>query len=182
MTDSPLLLATRRFLTSCPASYDFPTGGNWPIPSDGELTFLEVLSSHRPKQRADLLPIADQLTIADSYSLVIYSVRMSVYSARLMEPTPLLTALPALVIDDNSVDWRDILMILSIIEDCASRLRLNASIVLEEVAKIASPVRSHTICDGYLSRAASMRTVHVMGFDTIEDQNGLQYVRRPWVV
>jgi hypothetical protein len=153
-------------------------GGKLPIPLANELVFLEALSLNVPECRADIQPIADQLTTRQSYSLVIFSVRMSVYSVRQREAVLLLNALPALVIDNDSVDWRDILVALSIVEDCASRTGLNASTALENIARIASFDRADTIREGYLSRAPNMRAVNVMGFVAIEDQHGVQYVRR----
>lgn len=176
MTDNPLPSAVRQFLASCPPSYHFPTGGSSPIPSGDELLLLEALKSRRPTQRADLKPIADQIDPGAAYSLVIFAVRMAIHSARQRESSALLAALPALVVDDDFVDYRDLLGALSIIEDCAARIGLDASAVFEQVAGLASPRRSGTIRNGYLARTPDMRIPAVMGFRAVEDKDGLQYV------
>jgi hypothetical protein len=178
MPDNPLLSAVRQFLATLPPSYYvYTTGRRLPYPAGDEPLLLEALKNHRPTQRADLKPIAEQLNVKAAYDLATFAVRMAIYSARQGESSALLTALPALVMDDDLVDYRDTLRDLSIIEDCAARIGLDASTAFGQVAGIASRARAGTIRNGYLSRTPDMRAIAVMGVTAIEDEDGLQYVK-----
>lgn len=166
------------FFRSRPSGCDFPTGGIIEIPLPSEQALLEAIEQSAPLGEAELLPFRKNLTIRDTYSLLIFAVRMAILAARTGAPGIFRAGLLGVVVDDEVADWRDVLTALSIIEDCASRIGLDFRSELEKALELATEGRRKTIHEGYLSRSPEMRTTRIMGFVPSGEGKSLRYVHR----
>jgi hypothetical protein len=155
----------KRFLEGYPDQTAFPLGKPVAIPTDAELTLLEAMAETVPALVGDLVSVRKNVKeVAHGYSLIQFAIRMAVLAVRRDNPDILITSLPGLILDDDKVDWRDILRALSIIENCAVRLGIEFRPAVENLCQFATPKRRHTIVEGYLVRSPDMRDVRVMGY------------------
>jgi len=176
----------RPILADCVATYlqhwnqdlEFPWGGNVEIPADGELELLSTIERCSPVLESDLLPFRKSLTIHDAYSLVIFAVRMAILGARTNRSQTLVGGLLGLVIDDDILDWRDIVRALSIIDYCGSCLGIDFGRAIDRFLPLASMRRQQIIRDGYLGREPEMRAIDFMGFSAVGDDESMKFVRR----
>ncbi len=171
------LHAIRRFLSSSPRDYDFPLGGEVAIPIDAERDLLTALPASVSVELLGM--IRPTIQRQDAYTLVIFAVRMAVFAARTKDPIPIKKSLWLLCVDDNEVDWRDVLVALAIIEDCSTNSGTDFRNSLEEVADLAPHRRQHTLREGYLGRTPEMRAVETFGYQVLHPgSEAMTYVRR----
>jgi hypothetical protein len=158
-------------------TYGFSGTGRLPIPSAEELNLLDALRRARVTSRADLealVPAEGDLTASDY--LITFAVRMVIHAARTGDPEPLTTALPLLAVDEEA-DFRDVLLALSVVEECGRRLGLDVDALLQSVAPLAGPRRRHTILRGFLSRDPGYRTTQVFGLAAFGEGETLRFDR-----
>jgi hypothetical protein len=163
--DQILAAAIQAYLDSCPKQLEFPLGGNLVIPTDAELQLLEAIGGLMPITQNEIAVIRSQLDMDDSYDLLIFAVRMGVLAARTNTPRTLLLSLVGLVID-NSLDFRDVLTALSIMENCATRLGIDFCKTTQDLRSLASDRRWKTIGEGYCARERAWREIGIFGFTT----------------
>ena len=168
----------RRFLESCPSDFDFPLGGAVEIPLKTEQDLVTVIHNVGVLGSGDLVALRKDLSIRQAYSLLIFAVRMAVLAARTRSARLITAGLLGIMIDDGAIDWRDLIVALAIIEDCASRLQVDFQTEVEKWVSLATDVRRKTIRESYLSRTAEMRKVELMGYLAAEGSEGLTYVHK----
>jgi hypothetical protein len=154
----------REFLQSLPRNFNFPLGGPSVIPSTPEQNLLTALEGNPQIDPAELALFRQHLNVRDAYSLVTFAVRMAVWAVRSESPQRLRAGLFTVVIDDGTVDWRDILRALAILEDCSARLGLNFKTEIGQRLDLATDRRRRLISESYLSRQPAMRSPAAMGF------------------
>ena len=86
-----------------------------------------------------------------------FAVRMAVYAVRTESPSVLRAGLVCIALDDDVVDWRDLMTVLSLIEYCAGRLGLDFRRSVEDILPLATAERGSTIVNGYLSSSPQLR-------------------------
>jgi hypothetical protein len=170
--------AVSQILTEYPTHIEFPLGGNIEIPLPVEEQLASVIAEMHPANSDHIAAIRDELSRRQAYSLVTFAVRMSVSAVRTNSAPTLHCALLGLVLDDCLVDWRDILIALSIIEECAVRLGVDFANCMASIRDVAVDDRVTTIFDGYLSRPKEMRSVDVMNFQVEGAGETLTFCRR----
>jgi hypothetical protein len=156
----------------------FPTGKPHSIPTDAELAFHENFEKIRlsPEVVNALQPL---LTSRDALSLIIFAVRMAIFAVRRHDKNLIEKAIWAICLDNNIADWRDALVALAIIEDCAKRLSMDFGTLIGKWLYLAPPKRLRTIEEGYLARSNAMRTVQVMGYTASISSDGmLEYIKK----
>jgi hypothetical protein len=178
MQNTAIAESVRAFIESCPADFDFPMGGTNAIPMKSENAILDSLEDAERLTRNAVIPIRDQLGLRQSYSMVIFAVRMAVLAVRTNTQHYLKAGFLGLAVAGRQVDWRDLLGALSIIEDCANRLGLEFRVEIEQCVALMADEARETLIDGYLSRLPEMRKVEVMGFVAQNCEAGLCYVCR----
>jgi hypothetical protein len=131
---------TKSLLNSYPSDMSFPLGDDIPpvpIPTEQELQFIKIFDLLELSCRDDVKLIANAINVRESYSLVSFAVRMSIYAARTNATEPLKIVLACLmIINDDEIDWRDMKRALSIIEHCTEKngfvfARLSLAVVLD---------------------------------------------------
>ena len=124
-----------------------------------------------PKLIGDVRP---SLTKRQAYDLVGFTLRSLVHFARVEEAEKMPSVLFTLALDDDLVDWRDMLRALSIAEDCMARNGYDFPESIQQAKALASEPRRSTI-DGYLDREPDMRKTEVMGFQAVGDGKSFTY-------
>ena len=63
------------FLSFYPSNMSYPLGGDLPIPTEKESSFLDLISTHEITRRDEVLSTANSLGTKECYFLVAFSVR-----------------------------------------------------------------------------------------------------------
>jgi hypothetical protein len=162
------------FETIPPQIQYFGMGGDVAIPTAFERALLNLFEKAPPHSREELVPIAHRLTQRQAYLLGAFSVRMATLAVRTKDIKMLCAGTFGLVIDDNLLDWRDVLLGLSVIEDSACRLGADLGIIIVDALHIASIQRRQTITE-YLARDPTMRGIKVMRIEALGDGDTFRY-------
>jgi len=162
--------------------YDLPGGAfpsKYPFPSEAELALLAALAGDKPPEQEDVIAVRGSLTRRQAYDLLIFACRTAILGARRGDRSVLRAGTYALVLDDDELDHRDVLVRLSIVEDCAKRVGGDLEAVMRDALPLASKHRHATIVNGYMSRPAHMRGLGVMGLAALGRGDQLTYERWP---
>lgn len=179
MRITSLQVALSRFLKAVMKDlpYGYPAAHEEPRPA--ELDLLSFLGQYGRVSSDEIEPVRQDTALYEAYAFLQFSCRMAIFAARHSDVDVLQTAQIDLVIDNKDVDYREVLILLSIIEDCAIRLGTPLKAVLEEFIPLAVPARQSTI-RGYLQRPTAMRGPECMGVAVTGAGGTLSYRRLPW--
>jgi len=173
--------AISAFLETVPSSVRYRgMGGDVEIPTSAEMSLVRVFEALFPRCRDDLAPIARGLNVDQSYRVAAFSVRVATLAARTNAIHLLRAGTLGLVVDDNLVDYRDVLMGLSVVDDCTSRLGADLGFVMQDAISVASDRRRDTIVREYLSRLPAWRGIGPMGVEAFGEGETLTYKAKPW--
>lgn len=149
------------------------------IPMPAEFRLCETLKRSVPISEKEVIEVRSWLDLEQAYFLVNFARRMAVFAARTNAVEILSRCALGFVLDDALVEWRDILIDLSIVEDCAIRLGSDLEAAMAECLRYASDKRRETII-GYFSRPTEMRGLVVMRVEVSGAGHELTYTRMPW--
>jgi hypothetical protein len=155
---------------------DFPLGVKC-IPTAEELDALAKTHRKLTIGIHEVEALRCLLDLRLAYNAVIFSLRMAVLGVRTHSPEPLRFGLVGLFLDNDMVDWRDMLGALAIAEYCASRVGTELRAEILGVTALATPRRQRTI-ESYFSRPAEMRTPEVMGFRPLRGNDELFFQQK----
>jgi hypothetical protein len=165
-------------LKGYPNDFSFPFGDDdIEIPLPSERVLIETFFTNQPFAPTLVIELRSVLDVKLAYSLVILTVRFVLYSVRISSPRLFRLSLPFLLADDNLVDWRDILVAASIIDDCARHLSIDFSSEIQSLLGYATERRRDTILCGYLSRDTEMKQTDVFGVLPRTGPEGLSYLK-----
>ena len=133
--------------------------------------FVRVSGSDRDAIRA---AVTDRI----GSKLAVYAARMASLGVRRGSEQVLLDGVTALAIDDDVVDWRDILVSLSLLCNACRRLGLEYGAFLT-IADSAIPERRKLLRE-YITEEADERTLGSMGFEAVNTSEGFLYRPVPW--
>ena len=156
----------------------FPAGGVYELLTGQEEKLLNAI-------RNGILPI-DQLISKLSgdrdwsacYSIVIFSVRLSILAVRTQNTSLYQTGIVVLVAGSSNIDWRDALGALAIFEACGKQLTLDFQAEVEAIASMVELEKLRPVLDGYFARADELRTVEAMGHRQLGEGPTLMYRSR----
>jgi hypothetical protein len=172
-------IAMKQFLEWCPhREYDFPLGGTVPILSDAEHRLVGEITMAMPIATDAVQEIRAGLSRLEAYALVIFAIRSAVAAVRCEDSVILRAGLVGIVIDDELVDWRDILRALALIESCAGRLKVEFAEAIHALSEaFATRGRRETV-RGYLERTPDMRRAEVMGYTATGEGRDFAFAKR----
>jgi len=179
-TDSTNTLSdeVRAFLEAVSKTKPYRMIASGEMPSEAEVRLFEAIKCV-PVSEQEMTKVRSWLNMEQAYFLVNFARRMAVYAARIGDVAILKRCVLGFVFDENLVEWRDILMDLSIVEDCAVRLGADLDTALKANLQFASDKRRETI-NGYCSRPPEMRGLKVMRIAVSGSGHELTYTRMPW--
>jgi hypothetical protein len=146
-----------RFVNARPDRFPAPAGGDNGIPLPAELELARAFRDSPPRLRADFGSAETPFKRRDAHTLVVFAVRMAIHSVRVNDPGILIDCANALVVDNDLADYRDILVALSIIDECARRVGLDGTVIFDTVANVATAERRDLIRKGYINRTPGMK-------------------------
>lgn len=174
-----LSVEVRAFLAAVSQAKPYQMISRGEMPTEAEVRLSEAIKRSAPISEQEVLLVRSRLDLEQAYFLVNFARRMAVYGARINDVDVLTRCTLGFVLDENLVEWRDILIDLSILEDCAVRLGADTEAVLEASLRFASDKRRETI-RGYCSRPPEMRGLKVMRVAVTGSGHELTYARFPW--
>ena len=179
MTTNTLQSRITQFLATCPSNFDYPLGGDISIPLNTEIDLVNYTIDGGVLTPMIVNEIRSNLSRSDSYSMAIFALRMSALAVERNDPKILKGSFWALIVDNDSLSWRDVLVSLSIVEDCYSRIGGEINSLIDLHLPLATERRTKTIVDGYLKRSTEMRHVETMGYIAVHNKiNGtLRYIK-----
>jgi hypothetical protein len=148
-------------------------------PMEAEIRLYMALKKSVLIIEQEVNDVRSWLLFEQAYFLVNFARRMAVFAARTNDVDILIRCTIGFVFDDSLVEWRDILIDLSIVEDCAIRLGTDLVTAMEGSLRFASDKRRDTIV-GYYSRPQEMRGLEVMRVAVSGSGSELTYTRIPW--
>ena len=167
-----------KLVRSYPAHRSYQSGNPIPIPSPEESQLIESEFKNLSLSVKVADSLREKMSKKDASSLTIFAVRVAIYAVRHNRGEILKSTAWAICLDDDLDDWRSVLVALSLMEDASVKLKLNFSDVIEPWLFLAQSHRLDTIKQGYLSRAAEMRDIRVMGYTVADHGDGLfDYIR-----
>ena len=104
--------------------------------------------------------------LSDGYTLAILGIRWAIFGVRNEDQTAYRQGLGMSLVSFSTIDWRDALKSLAILEDCSQRLALDFRCELSAaLSSVVEPCSRSTI-EAYLTREPIMRSLAVMGLTT----------------
>jgi hypothetical protein len=152
--------------------------GNLPIPCaiDDEVHALVAhLVALDPAGRRDLL---SRMTQRHGYALLAFAERMAALAVREVRPELVDIGLSAAAISADLVDFRDALMVLSLLYRSAEKLGLDPSAAFAKVESFGNQYFDECI-RRFPHRAEADRSIQAMGYVESEDQEGFRY-QKTW--
>jgi hypothetical protein len=110
------------------------------------------------------------------YTLMAYAERMASSAVRTRDMEKIYFGLLALGVDGWRGDWRESVMILSVLYDAAQRLSATAEPVFERAVALLAP-KAATAFASFLRRSPADKSIEAMGYVAASDDDGFRYVR-----
>jgi hypothetical protein len=173
--------AVQAFLAASPDEPQEPKPGCDVVSSPEELDLLRAFQ--QTVDRADELSekavaeVGRQIGVGQAYLLAGFAFRCALQGARTGSCRILRGGMLGLVLDRDQLDWRDVLVELSIIEDCSVRIGSDLRGSLEHVLRFATEKRRQTMV-GYLNSPPQFRGLGVMGMVAVGSGSTLSYSQR----
>jgi hypothetical protein len=156
---------------------EFPAGAAIPIPTPGEQALLVELQRSGEFPVAAMQHLRTTVTRDDSYVVVIWAVRTAIFAERTANPRAFGIAGFGLAVDEDLVDWRDILRAMAVFEEIAERMGISLEESIQHARAAALPDRAHTI-DAHFRRRPAIRSIDVMALSRIATEQGITYIAR----
>ena len=109
--------------------------------------------------------------------LLVYSMRMSILAVRHREKHRLYDAAMGLVIDNDLLDYRDVLTVACLIYDAATRIGIDPSMPIRDAMTHATLARRNLL-EGYLTGPSYTKSITSMGFEALKTKHGFTYQMR----
>ncbi|MBN2005842.1 MAG: hypothetical protein JXA21_20965 [Anaerolineae bacterium] len=157
-------------LDALPFSFQFEK-----LPCPGDEQIARLVAHYVSASRVGRAKISSLLSKDSCIKLNIFAERMAMLSVRQNSPERLQEGLIALLMIDSRIDYRDVLMVLSLICHSAGKLGLDLESFFEKVLQYAyRPVVADSF-RRFLRRESQDRSITAMGYREIEGPGGLVY-------
>lgn len=149
------------------------------IPTQRECEVSSEIEAGMPFSQEMIEAVRGTLSLHEAYDLRTFSVRIAIFAARTYTPELLKVSALCLMIASR-VDWRDLLIALSLMRACANDLGVNPEYILQQAAEYATPDRKEIVLDGFLGRNPEMQGPDVMGYNVSGTGETLTFTKRIW--
>ena len=150
--------------------------GTLPIPQPLDFEITDLLESWMKLNSSQREEAARQISHEQRWSLLAYGERMASLSVRTSDAKLIHLGLVAVGIDGWRGDWRDNLLIVSLLYDAANRIGVDPGPIFENAAALLADRAASGIRE-YLLRPTEKKTIKVMGYIAGSDSDGFRYVR-----
>ena len=111
-----------------------------------------------------------------SFAWLAYAERMASLAVRELSRLILFRGLIALIIEGFKLDARENILVLSLLNHSASKIKIDASVLFEEAARLA-PEATAMQFRCFLNRSPDQKNIKVMGYEEQDCEGGLLYLR-----
>ena len=144
-----------------------------PSPVDNEI--LNICESYVKLEPTARQQVTAQLSDRARDTLTIFADRMTMFSVRQNQPSALMLGLVALEVGSFPGDWKEILMMLSLFYNSATRLGLDADDVFQNASQFCQDSYVAQLVIGFPKRLSADRSIEAMGFTQIDGPSGIIY-------
>lgn len=167
------------FVRSQELDYAFPLGGKIPLFSAEERAVCELLRSCELDDDA-IRVISDDFTRTGCYEMAILGARLMLAAARSKDAAEYKVGLFVFLAAAATIDWRDILVALSVVEEFGNFVGVNVKAEAERIlGAIPNDDLTHTVM-GFFERPEGHRRPEYMDLERIGEGDTLTFVRKPW--
>ena len=152
--------------------------GARPYPTETDVTVTSLVTWARTASFSELADLSRRLTDAHSFTLLCYAERMANLAVRSGTREPLENGLLAVALEAARVDWREDILILSLLYRSASKVGINAEELFRGAAGSAVGELA-TIIRDFPSRPEASRSIEAMGYRESTSPEGFTY-QRTW--
>jgi hypothetical protein len=148
--------------------------GPIPSPLDGELA--DLLRRYRVSTKGGRERMSAQVDSAHSYGLLAFAERMAALAVRERSKEPIRDGLLAIAFEGFRIDEREDILVMSLLDHGARKIKANATELFDEAAKNAPPEVARALRE-FAKRPAALRDIGTMGYRESDDGDGFRYVR-----
>jgi len=125
--------------------------------------------------------VANAFSIRDSQILLTYAARMATQVLREGSTSRLTDGLVAHLIEGERDDWRENVIVLTLLFDAARKLGVDPLPIFDHVASLAAGDAAAETLGGFRKRKPEMLTIESMGYRTAMSAQGVRYEPDPAV-
>lgn len=150
-----------------------------PIPCDLDGRIREFIRNLRAFSDEERSNLSSRISFRHSDALLMYSERMASLTIRYRDLDAAVSGLDAISILNDNYDYRDVLMVLSVLEDSVNKMGSSMQKLLCQAIEVKNPGLKALIKD-FLARDPESKTLDKMGYVESSDEDGFCY-RRAWL-
>ncbi len=123
--------------------------------------------------------IREMVSLELAAKFLTFSLRIATFSIRTSNLEFILSGALALVVDDDLLDFRDVLRVTCVLYDAGVRLKCKPDAFLQRAAAVATPMRSSLLRENFLGGPDYMKSIRSMGFEAVDGPDGFYYKHIP---
>lgn len=147
-----------------------------PIPCELDNKITAMLDLYKSGSLGTRLEIAAKISSKQTWGLLAYAERMAILSVRAKSRKFLENALLALVIEGFRVDVRENILMLSLINNSAIKIGVDAKQLFESAIGNVEPEIAQRIRE-FIGRPIENKSIQSMGYSEAMTSDGFSYVR-----
>ena len=121
------------------------------------------------------------MEVDDSQLLLTYAVRMSTQALRKASPDRIKDGLAAVLLEGERADWRENVIVLSLLNDAAKKIGTDLLPLFEDAARMAPDLPSSQTVREFPRRKPEDLAIEAMGYRISMASDGVQYEPNPAV-
>ena len=161
------------------ANYNVSNCHKLPLPLDAEVRLSNAWEAFEALSEEECKAVRAGIVLEVAARLLTYGMRMAMYAVRTAKVEHIEHGLMGLVMDEDLLDDRFVLMIASVLYDAAVRIGVNPADLFQRTVRFATTNRSDLLL-GYLAGPDYMKSVNSMGFEIVGTPKEFVYQVRPW--
>lgn len=145
-------------------------------PQPLDRVIAQAITTYRGLQPEARQQFRNQFGSDHTFTWFVYAIRMAMLAVRERSPERVLFGLLALVIEDFKQDWRENVIILSLLHDSARRINADPRALFEQAASYAGPTAAQHL-NQWLQRSPDLQRIESMGYHAVHAPDGFRYER-----
>ena len=156
---------------------------NQPFPSELDRAITDLVVSFRGVPPAVRSTWSKQLSfqVSDSQVLLTYAARMATQALREASEDRITAGLLAVLLEAERDDWRENVIVLSLLYDATTRLKADPRKLFKDVAEMAPELPSSETIREFPHRKPEDLSIEAMGYRTSMTPQGVRYEANPEV-
>lgn len=145
-------------------------------PSTIDTTVKQLIDRYSALAPADREAFLTPFSMDQSFTLLLFAIRMAMLAVREHSTQRIVDGLMALVIEDCRLDWREVLIVCSLLNHSAQLIGADATALFDRAAGMASPTTAEHL-RGFVRRDPGLQRVESFGWRASGSGAGFRYER-----